>query len=145
MDVSLFCCRSLVFFFSGRRRHTRCALVTGVQTCALPISCRQSVRWMLAPIFRAGRSIRFRRVALLRVAALTRLPRVPRIRVSADTLRGVPIEWSVSTHQPAQRVVLYFHGGAYLVGAPTAYRGLTARLAQWAQADRKSPRPNSSH
>src|SRR3546814_5500147 len=27
----------LVFFFSSRRRHTRCALVTGVQTCALPI------------------------------------------------------------------------------------------------------------
>src|SRR3546814_3344670 len=33
------------FFFSGRRRHTRCALVTGVQTCALPISrfaCRRA-------------------------------------------------------------------------------------------------------
>src|SRR3546814_20547466 len=28
-------------FFSSRRRHTRCALVTGVQTCALPI-CRSS-------------------------------------------------------------------------------------------------------
>src|SRR3546814_5650376 len=28
------------FFFSSRRRHTRCALVTGVQTCALPISVR---------------------------------------------------------------------------------------------------------
>src|SRR3546814_1288556 len=27
-----------VFFFSSRRRHTRCALVTGVQTCALPSS-----------------------------------------------------------------------------------------------------------
>src|SRR3546814_2051956 len=27
-----------VFVFSSRRRHTRCALVTGVQTCALPIS-----------------------------------------------------------------------------------------------------------
>src|SRR3546814_8750334 len=27
----------MVFFFSSRRRHTRCALVTGVQTCALPI------------------------------------------------------------------------------------------------------------
>src|SRR3546814_6865974 len=26
------------FFFSSRRRHTSCALVTGVQTCALPIS-----------------------------------------------------------------------------------------------------------
>src|SRR3546814_8768960 len=29
---------SLCFFFSSRRRHTRCALVTGVQTCALPIT-----------------------------------------------------------------------------------------------------------
>src|SRR3546814_8110350 len=28
----------IFFFFSSRRRHTRCALVTGVQTCALPIS-----------------------------------------------------------------------------------------------------------
>src|SRR3546814_2207306 len=28
---------SVFFFFSSRRRHTRCALVTGVQTCALPI------------------------------------------------------------------------------------------------------------
>src|SRR3546814_8798498 len=27
----------VVFFFSSRRRHKRCALVTGVQTCALPI------------------------------------------------------------------------------------------------------------
>src|SRR3546814_8040544 len=29
--------RVYFFFFSSRRRHTRCALVTGVQTCALPI------------------------------------------------------------------------------------------------------------
>src|SRR3546814_18194359 len=33
LSALLFC-----FFFSSRRRHTRCALVTGVQTCALPIS-----------------------------------------------------------------------------------------------------------
>src|SRR3546814_12562879 len=34
-----------VFFFSSRRRHTRCALVTGVQTCALPIClCRKRRR-----------------------------------------------------------------------------------------------------
>src|SRR3546814_9002534 len=30
-------CWMCFFFFSSRRRHTRCALVTGVQTCALPI------------------------------------------------------------------------------------------------------------
>src|SRR3546814_9533641 len=36
---SLFTCLTFFsdFFFSSRRRHTRCALVTGVQTCALPI------------------------------------------------------------------------------------------------------------
>src|SRR3546814_4073409 len=33
--ICIFC---LLLFFSSRRRHTRCALVTGVQTCALPIS-----------------------------------------------------------------------------------------------------------
>src|SRR3546814_9615960 len=31
------CLYLYLFFFSSRRRHTRCALVTGVQTCALPI------------------------------------------------------------------------------------------------------------
>src|SRR3546814_3989656 len=31
----------MFFFFAGRRRHTRCALVTGVQTCALPIWSRR--------------------------------------------------------------------------------------------------------
>src|SRR3546814_13595390 len=35
--VSVCCCCLGLFLFSSRRRHTRCALVTGVQTCALPI------------------------------------------------------------------------------------------------------------
>src|SRR3546814_6455926 len=37
LNLCFFYCVTLVFFFSSRRRHTRCALVTGVQTCALPI------------------------------------------------------------------------------------------------------------
>src|SRR3546814_2941751 len=51
-----------VFFFSSRRRHTRCALVTGVQTCALPICLRQSVVLSCtqqaeeAALFKLGRS-----------------------------------------------------------------------------------------
>src|SRR3546814_4736188 len=40
------------FFFSSRRRHTRCALVTGVQTCALPIS-RANPMWALLGILLA--------------------------------------------------------------------------------------------
>src|SRR3546814_6439251 len=35
--VGVLCLCLCCFFFSSRRRHTRCALVTGVQTCALPI------------------------------------------------------------------------------------------------------------
>src|SRR3546814_6490051 len=36
-----------VFFCSSRRRHTRCALVTGVQTCALPI-CASAATGLLS-------------------------------------------------------------------------------------------------
>src|SRR3546814_960674 len=39
------------FFLSSRRRHTRCALVTGVQTCALPISRMPELRPVVAPDF----------------------------------------------------------------------------------------------
>src|SRR3546814_3935581 len=53
------------FFFSSRRRHTRCALVTGVQTCALPISAPPDVtgHWVtedgtgLIAISRCGNSV----------------------------------------------------------------------------------------
>src|SRR3546814_9860302 len=40
IGILCWCCivNVVVCFFSSRRRHTRCALVTGVQTCALPIS-----------------------------------------------------------------------------------------------------------
>src|SRR3546814_4666462 len=38
VSIFLFYFYVFFFFFSSRRRHTRCALVTGVQTCALPIS-----------------------------------------------------------------------------------------------------------
>src|SRR3546814_990043 len=37
-----------MFCFSSRRRHTRCALVTGVQTCALPICLARAYGWMAA-------------------------------------------------------------------------------------------------
>src|SRR3546814_2082707 len=62
-----FCvCLFLFFFFSSRRRHTRCALVTGVQTCALPIWCQHEgragtrlaveVSWNSSPIWPATSS-----------------------------------------------------------------------------------------
>src|SRR3546814_9084792 len=44
IDVVLVC-----VFFSSRRLHTRCALVPGVQTCALPISCPPFVALIAGP------------------------------------------------------------------------------------------------
>src|SRR3546814_5073702 len=47
----------MCFFFSSRRRHTSCALVTGVQTCALPIWRRESdeARSWAQLLFEAGK------------------------------------------------------------------------------------------
>src|SRR3546814_16466428 len=55
----------MLFFFSSRRRHTRCALVTGVQTCALPIlPARETLRYArahpLVELEAAWRGDRFR-------------------------------------------------------------------------------------
>src|SRR3546814_5241335 len=44
----------MVFFFSSKRRHTSCALVTGVQTCALPISHCNARDWRAAMTPRAA-------------------------------------------------------------------------------------------
>src|SRR3546814_18289002 len=67
-----------LFFFSSRRRHTRCALVTGVQTCALPIfrsicagPSAPSVRWRHVATNRENHIMRPIRVKLL--AAVTPL------------------------------------------------------------------------
>src|SRR3546814_10540369 len=55
----------LLCFFSSRRRHTRCALVTGVQTCALPISEARDLpcstaSWSSHLMSSSGRSARMR-------------------------------------------------------------------------------------
>src|SRR3546814_9801597 len=51
---SLMCGRyiNVIFFLSSRRRHTRCALVTGVQTCALPICSTPIDREFLSNMLR---------------------------------------------------------------------------------------------
>src|SRR3546814_6095335 len=59
-----------VFFFSSRRRHTRCALVTGVQTCALPISAqRPESAHHCSPSLRCSRASSSCQIPLLRQGA----------------------------------------------------------------------------
>src|SRR3546814_5629214 len=72
----------LFFLFSSRRRHTRCALVTGVQTCALPISTTTTF---------APRWARSRTVASPR-------PDAPPVTIAEMPLRSMgrdSIDWSV--------------------------------------------------
>src|SRR3546814_6617737 len=83
------------FLFSSRRRHTRGALVTGVQTCALPI---YGVLAVLAPV--AGRSIdpaaicawlepRLPRFMIPRyIRVVDELPKTPTAKVEKHALRA---------------------------------------------------------
>src|SRR3546814_13340249 len=80
------------FFFSSRRRHTRCALVTGVQTCALPI---YSALWTI-PKERMKMHVEHRvplshsAVELLRATAANS-NRPPDAYVFAGQKRGCPL------------------------------------------------------
>src|SRR3546814_14636602 len=59
------------FFFSSRRRHTRCALVTGVQTCALPISARTNLQLFRQSVKERQRALLETSLRSLETAALT--------------------------------------------------------------------------
>src|SRR3546814_6847842 len=90
-------------FFSSRRRNTRCALVTGVQTCALPISGRlQSVAAVVAQgaagLVRRSRAIAGA-AADLRTGAGD--PRVRAARILVDGSAGR--EERAAIHRPADR------------------------------------------
>jgi len=60
----------------------------------------------------------------------------PRVELDSSTVRagGVPAEWLVLPGSLTDRVVLYFHGGAYCLGSLDTHRGLAATVARAAQA-----------
>src|SRR3546814_10610117 len=86
----------VVFFFSSRRRHTRCALVTGVQTCALPIFHQAS-----------GRAVKFAAFSRLRPA-----------RSSTASSNGLPLSC-----RPSGRPSLFRPAGTDMPGRPARFTG----------------------
>src|SRR3546814_10577827 len=68
------------FFFSSRRRHTRCALVTGVQTCALPICLPQPLLRVILDVIRGCDKGLDHRIVLYGTVATDRIqpPQFPR-------------------------------------------------------------------
>src|SRR3546814_5627966 len=76
------------FFFSSRRRHTRCALVTGVRTCALPICARIQETFGRAHRNMALTDVAFDEV-LVAAAVEQRLARTP-VEPAEDGLAALP-------------------------------------------------------
>src|SRR3546814_7284971 len=129
------CCSFAVFFFSSRRRHTSCALVTGVQTCALPI-------WTL----HAATKPMAHRIWLLKPCAPGVSPSAETAALQApakrskDGLLGVGLIMAVLLmlrSRSVAGVALAWLGGEVLV--------VLACLAAMLLRDRKSTRLNSSH
>src|SRR3546814_6984858 len=80
-----------MFCFSSRRRHTRCALVTGVQTCALPISlmCAKHRSAVLAEIrerLTAGQPCRVVSTSLIEAGVDVSFPSVLRAEAGLDSV-----------------------------------------------------------
>src|SRR3546814_2877866 len=113
---------SCFFFFSSRRRHTSCALVTGVQTCALPISLPQAaIPW---PCCGTARGLRCRSTACSRTIRTARIPSLPRCSRSRRTRwRGVSM--IAAGRRPALPQSKAWHRPSLSEGRKTVSRAAT--------------------
>ena len=57
-----------------------------------------------------------------------RLP--PGVTVKSVSAGGVPAEWQLPARDSRDRVLVYLHGGGYVIGSPASHRALTGRLAR---------------
>src|SRR3546814_7443339 len=128
-------------FFSSRRRHTRCELVTGVQTCALPISCVFGVRPMqIEKRATAGVSANGRK--LTGYVAKFDTPTTIGGGFTETIKRGA---FAASLASDRDIIAMADHDPARVLGRPKS-GSLTLREDETGLAlDRKSTRLNSSH
>src|SRR3546814_10540967 len=126
------------FFFSSRRRHTRCALVTGVQTCALPICIGKDVGIALEQAAAAGQPRAHVEVQAAAGGAVVVAPAQALEDAVARELAGI---------EAGEAAVGAEGGGAGIAGAGAALVAVAVadHAATVAQGDRKSTRLNSSH
>lgn len=88
---------------------------------------RTLVRLLVKPFFSPWMPVGLMRRGLW-LATRTALP-ARGSRFSATSMNGVRAE-KVTCRETGDRVVLYFHGGAYCVGSPATHRAITSRLAR---------------
>src|SRR3546814_8848177 len=98
-----------MFFFSSRRRHTRCALVTGVQTCALPIC---AIGPLAAKSVMEGKAVLFKKFAGIDVFDIELDQRDPDklieiISALEPTFGGINLEDKIGRESCRERVCQY--------------------------------------
>src|SRR3546814_1625102 len=99
LDYMILCFCFFCFVFSSRRRHTRCALVTGVQTCALPISSYKIGRAVRHAVYciaikRKWRTSSAKKRSFVRKQVFFTVPRSEERRVGKECVRTCRSRWS---------------------------------------------------
>src|SRR3546814_4875528 len=122
----------VVFFFSSRRRHTRCALVTGVQTCALPIfifmNAADSMRDLTTMVHEGGHAVHTFLTAGLELNAFRHL--TPEIAELASM---------------SMELLSMQYWDDFFSSEDDLLRARNEQLHDVLKTDRKSTRLNSSH
>lgn len=67
-------------------------------------------------------------------ASTSMFPPEPDVRSEEVDAGGVPADWVSTDAAPTGRVVLYLHGGGYVMGSRNTHRGLAGRIARAARA-----------
>src|SRR5689334_1643596 len=80
------------------------------------------------PIDSPDQTLEQQRAAIDGMAAMNPLP--ADVTVEAVSANGVPAEWSSTPGADPGRVVMYVHGGGYVIGSLTSHRELVARIAR---------------
>src|SRR3546814_4276541 len=134
-----------VFFFSSRRRHTRCALVTGVQTCALPICYSNTGPGVAGYVLEQASGERFEAFAQQHIFAPLQLHSASFLR-DATTRQHLAQGYDRDGRAP----IPYWHiayrpAGGLNITAADMGRLVRLLLNRGSLEDRKSTRLNSSH
>jgi acetyl esterase/lipase len=115
--------------------------MTDVSDLFEPVSTRQSflracLRWSLRllvrGLLRPGVALRLQRHVVRLLNGITVTP--AQVRCEQQSINGVPCEWQRSGSATG-RVMLYLHGGAFILGSPATHRAITRNLSALADLD----------
>src|SRR3546814_10366928 len=136
----------LLFFFSSRRRHTRCALVTGVQTCALPIYLERGLADGTLPTMRTFKEAGYVGTALASVPTTTNTNNTSIVTGVPPAVHGINGNYYLDAETGEEIMITdakRLRCGTILGAISRA--GVKTAVVTATDKERKSTRLNSSH